>query len=274
MRGTEPLLVLFGALVLARVLVWLAYRRRIAATADPRALAALDAPGRALQLVGTVLPLALVALPVVVALSGEPCSAVAGVVGTRRVAHRCLREICAGHAGRLQPGVLARAPAGARRAAITGGAAAKRGRRDGCDHHGGSRRQREEARSLVPCTRRRRRCRATASRRCSCRACARPCATRTTTCRCIARASTPRASSPTTFARLRTSQRLPFTVKTDLRDHYPFGLFARPCTDLARLHASSGTTGKPTVVGYTRAGHRHLVRPDGALARCRRRATR
>jgi phenylacetate-CoA ligase len=44
---------------------------------------------------------------------------------------------------------------------------------------------------------------------------------------------------------------LPFTVKTDLRDHYPFGLFARPRTSLARLHASSGTTGKPTVVGYT-----------------------
>jgi phenylacetate-CoA ligase len=44
---------------------------------------------------------------------------------------------------------------------------------------------------------------------------------------------------------------LPFTVKTDLRDQYPFGLFARPCGELARLHASSGTTGKPTVVGYT-----------------------
>jgi phenylacetate-CoA ligase len=46
--------------------------------------------------------------------------------------------------------------------------------------------------------------------------------------------------------------RLPFTLKTDLRDHYPFGLFARPRTSLVRLHASSGTTGKPTVVGYTR----------------------
>jgi phenylacetate-CoA ligase len=44
---------------------------------------------------------------------------------------------------------------------------------------------------------------------------------------------------------------LPFTVKTDLRDQYPFGLFARPHDQLARLHASSGTTGKPTVVGYT-----------------------
>ena len=46
-------------------------------------------------------------------------------------------------------------------------------------------------------------------------------------------------------------QRLPFTVKADLRVHYPFGMFARPCSELARLHASSGTTGKPTVVGYT-----------------------
>ena len=45
--------------------------------------------------------------------------------------------------------------------------------------------------------------------------------------------------------------RLPFTVKTDLRDNYPFGMFARPREKLARLHASSGTTGKPTVVGYT-----------------------
>ncbi|MCM2252881.1 MAG: phenylacetate--CoA ligase, partial [Ramlibacter sp.] len=44
---------------------------------------------------------------------------------------------------------------------------------------------------------------------------------------------------------------LPFTVKTDLRDQYPFGLFARGPDQLTRLHASSGTTGKPTVVGYT-----------------------
>jgi len=43
----------------------------------------------------------------------------------------------------------------------------------------------------------------------------------------------------------------PFTVKTDLRDNYPFGLFAVPQDRLARVHASSGTTGKPTVVGYT-----------------------
>ena len=46
--------------------------------------------------------------------------------------------------------------------------------------------------------------------------------------------------------------RLPFTEKTDLRDNYPFGLFAVPMDDVIRVHASSGTTGKPTVVGYTR----------------------
>ncbi|MGY6698002.1 MAG: phenylacetate--CoA ligase PaaK [Roseinatronobacter sp.] len=46
--------------------------------------------------------------------------------------------------------------------------------------------------------------------------------------------------------------KFPFTVKTDLRDTYPFGMFAVPREKLVRLHASSGTTGKPTVVGYTR----------------------
>ena len=46
--------------------------------------------------------------------------------------------------------------------------------------------------------------------------------------------------------------RLPFTTKTDLRDTYPFGLFASPLRDVVRVHASSGTTGKPIVVAYTR----------------------
>jgi len=45
--------------------------------------------------------------------------------------------------------------------------------------------------------------------------------------------------------------KFPFTTKTDLRDSYPFGMFAVPRERLARIHASSGTTGKPTVVGYT-----------------------
>ena len=56
---------------------------------------------------------------------------------------------------------------------------------------------------------------------------------------------------PDALAGLDDLRRLPFMVKTDLRDHYPFGLFARPVDALARVHASSGTTGKPTVVGYT-----------------------
>jgi phenylacetate-CoA ligase len=47
--------------------------------------------------------------------------------------------------------------------------------------------------------------------------------------------------------------RFPFTVKADLRDNYPFGMFAVPRNQLLRVHASSGTTGKPTVVGYTKA---------------------
>jgi phenylacetate-CoA ligase len=47
--------------------------------------------------------------------------------------------------------------------------------------------------------------------------------------------------------------RFPFTTKADLRANYPFGMFAVPRHELARIHASSGTTGKPTVVGYTRA---------------------
>src|SRR5450756_1211183 len=46
--------------------------------------------------------------------------------------------------------------------------------------------------------------------------------------------------------------RFPFTVKSDLRDNYPFGMFAVPREQILRLHASSGTTGKPTVVGYTK----------------------
>jgi phenylacetate-CoA ligase len=57
---------------------------------------------------------------------------------------------------------------------------------------------------------------------------------------------------PDAIASLDDVARLPFTQKSDRRDHYPFGLFARPVSSLVRLHASSGTTGKPTVVGYTR----------------------
>ena len=47
-------------------------------------------------------------------------------------------------------------------------------------------------------------------------------------------------------------RKVPFMRKSDLRDHYPDGLFVRPYDDLVRIHVSSGTTGKPTVVGYTK----------------------
>ncbi|KKM09040.1 phenylacetate--CoA ligase [Clostridiales bacterium PH28_bin88] len=47
-------------------------------------------------------------------------------------------------------------------------------------------------------------------------------------------------------------KKLPFTSKNDLRDNYPYGMFAVPLTEIVRIHSSSGTTGKPTVVGYTR----------------------
>lgn len=47
-------------------------------------------------------------------------------------------------------------------------------------------------------------------------------------------------------------RKLPFTYKQDMRDSYPYGMFAAPMEDIVRIHASSGTTGKPTVVGYTR----------------------
>ncbi len=50
---------------------------------------------------------------------------------------------------------------------------------------------------------------------------------------------------------LKDLQRIPFTTKQDLRDNYPFGMFAVPMENVVRIHASSGTTGQPTVVGYT-----------------------
>ncbi len=58
---------------------------------------------------------------------------------------------------------------------------------------------------------------------------------------------------PDDFRDLPDLSRFPFTTKADLRAHYPFGMFAVPREQVARIHASSGTTGKPTVVGYTQA---------------------
>ena len=56
---------------------------------------------------------------------------------------------------------------------------------------------------------------------------------------------------PSSIQSLADLARLPFTNKQDLRDNYPFGLFAAPMSEVVRIHASSGTSGKPTVVGYT-----------------------
>jgi phenylacetate-CoA ligase len=62
-----------------------------------------------------------------------------------------------------------------------------------------------------------------------------------------------RKLSPASIGSLADIAQLPFTVKADLRDTYPFGLFASPMEEIVRLHASSGTTGKPIVVAYTQA---------------------
>jgi len=57
---------------------------------------------------------------------------------------------------------------------------------------------------------------------------------------------------PKRFNTLDDLEKIPFTVKDDLRDNYPFGLFARTMKEVVRIHSSSGTTGNPTVVGYTK----------------------
>ena len=62
-----------------------------------------------------------------------------------------------------------------------------------------------------------------------------------------------RGLMPQAITGIADAAKLPFTVKTDLRDTYPFGLFASPMEEIVRLHASSGTTGKPIVVAYTQA---------------------
>src|SRR6202048_574178 len=57
---------------------------------------------------------------------------------------------------------------------------------------------------------------------------------------------------PADFRELSDLKNFPFTVKTDLRDNYPFNMFAVPREQLVRVHASSGTTGRPVVAGYTK----------------------
>src|SRR5262249_39558545 len=61
-----------------------------------------------------------------------------------------------------------------------------------------------------------------------------------------------RGIQPTHIKGIADLESLPFTRKSDLRDHYPYGLLARPLGEIVRLHASSGTTGKPIIVAYTR----------------------
>ena len=69
---------------------------------------------------------------------------------------------------------------------------------------------------------------------------------------------------PSDFRELSDLARFPFTVKTDLRDNYPFDMFAVPREKLVRVHGSSGTTGKPIVVGYTKAD---IATWSGVMAR-------
>ena len=71
--------------------------------------------------------------------------------------------------------------------------------------------------------------------------------------------------SPDDIRSLADLRRLPFTRKIDLREHYPFGLFAVPVAHLVRIHGSSGTRGKPTIVGYTR---NDLAMWSEVVARC------
>ena len=57
---------------------------------------------------------------------------------------------------------------------------------------------------------------------------------------------------PSDIQSLKDLEKIPFTTKEDFRDNYPFGMFAVPMKKIVRIHASSGTTGKPKVVGYTK----------------------
>jgi len=73
-----------------------------------------------------------------------------------------------------------------------------------------------------------------------------------------------RGLTPQSLRTLEDVALVPFTVKTDLRDTYPFGLFASPMSEIVRLHVSSGTTGKPIVVAYTKADVDVWTKRDGA----------
>ncbi len=80
--------------------------------------------------------------------------------------------------------------------------------------------------------------------------------------------------TPADIKSLKDLQRVPFTTKQDLRDNYPFGMFAVPMDNVVRIHASSGTTGKPTVVGYTARDIETWSELHGPGSGCRRRHPR
>ena len=92
---------------------------------------------------------------------------------------------------------------------------------------------------------------ATRSPRCNCRACGRRCGLPTRISRITGLAFEQAGVHPDDLHSLDDLRRFPFTTKDDLRANYPFGMFAVPRKQVVRIHASSGTTGKPTVVGYT-----------------------
>ncbi len=104
-----------------------------------------------------------------------------------------------------------------------------------------------------------------AARRFSSRGSRRRCGGRTHRFLTTDRRSTRPAYTRATSRACPTSPGIPLTSKADLRDNYPFGMFAVPREDILRIHASSGTTGRPTVVGYTAERHGHLGRGGRAL---------
>ena len=101
--------------------------------------------------------------------------------------------------------------------------------------------------------------------RCNWTACVRRCIAPMTVFPPPRHASTRPPSIRTICATWMTLANFPLTTKEHLRQSYPFGMFAEPMERIVRIHASSGTTGKPTVVGYTRNDLDTLVTPDGSV---------
>ena len=272
--GTEPLLVLFGTLVLARVVVWLAYRRRIAAIADPRALAALDRPGACCNRGDSV---------------AARARRVAGARGVERrgrsaaaawrdsrhaITGACFKIALVTRAGFNQGFALAHLP--------VRGARPTRERDDVAGEATWVRSQRRKSASA----RKRRSPQVSSTRRSETMPREKLAALQVARLRATLRNAydhvplhrarfdaagieawrRPDASPTWSGSRSRSRPICAITIRSACSP-------ARE-RELARLHASSGTTGKPTVVGYTQAGHRQLGRPDGAIARRRRGETR